>query len=104
MEVEKSNILSTKNIQINACTCDLALSNCHACDNCTPIKLVFEKTAKRKRTKLNVACVGACACDCTSFAVRPTNWVNSAGFYLKVFKKIKYLKSLEGILSILSTC
>ena len=36
--------------------------------------------------------------------VRPTNWVNSAGFYLKVFKKIKYLKSLEGILPILSTC
>ena len=36
--------------------------------------------------------------------VRPANWVNSVGFYLKVFKKIKHLKSLEGILPILSTC
>ena len=62
----------TKEIHINFYTCDLAVGICHACDNFTPKKPVIENQACNNCTpKLNMTCVGACACDHTPFLVRP---------------------------------
>ena len=51
--------------------CDVAVSNCHACDNGTPKKSIIEnQTCDYRRPKLTMACVGACACLCVLFLVR----------------------------------
>lgn len=43
IETNEFDFLSLNEIQINFCKCDLALTNCHACDNCTPKRPVIEK-------------------------------------------------------------
>ena len=53
------------------CTFDLALSNGHACDNRKPKRSVIENSACDNRTsKLNMTCVGTCACHRRPFMAR----------------------------------
>ena len=50
----------------------IALTNCCVIDNCTLKRPVTEnKVYSNCRSKLNMAYVGACACNCTPLIVRP---------------------------------
>ena len=80
MEINKFNFLLTKEIQINFSMCDLALSNCHICNNCTHKGTVIEKTKflnnLNQITKRDMMCVGRCECFCKSFMAKPDQGVS----------------------------
>ena len=59
-------------MQINFCTCDLDLRNCHACNNRKPKRPFIEnKVCDYHTSKLNMVFVGLCTCDSTQFMARP---------------------------------
>ena len=64
--------------------CDLALSNCHTCDKCTFKRSVIENDMRDNRTsKLNMACVVACAYDRTPFMTRSATIFTDTAMYTK---------------------
>ena len=67
------NFLLNKDLQINFWTCDLSLSNCHACDNPTLKRPVIEnnRIIDNSTPKLNMTCVGPWSCDRMPFPGRP---------------------------------
>ena len=55
-------------MQINFCKCDLALSNCQACNNATPERPVIKyKACNNCFAKLSIVFVGTYKCDCLPF-------------------------------------
>ena len=66
MEINKCNILLVKEIQMNFGTCNLAPSNCQECSNRTFKRPIIDnKGCSNCPHKLDLACVGAQACNHT---------------------------------------
>ena len=64
--------LLTTEMQANFCTWDLAPRDCHACYGSTPKRPVVKNRACDYHTpRLNMTCVGVCACHRTVFMARP---------------------------------
>ena len=83
MEIKELNFLLTKDIRINFCTCHLAHSICHACNDRMSKMPVIEKIIAH--LKLNMVCVGACG-----FNRRP--FLGKACSFIK--KKIQSLRKV----------
>ena len=72
MKINEFNSLLTKGRQRNFYMCDLALSSCLTCDDCTPQRQFIENKVNDNHTpKLNIACMSACACNPMQFIHSP---------------------------------